>query len=456
MNRKGERKLSRLFGTDGIRGRANVYPMDGRTAFTAGKAAAAYFKANGKSGHVVIGRDTRISGDMLAQAVAAGICSAGLNVRHLGIVPTPAVAHAAGRANAAAGVVISASHNPFEDNGIKLFDSNGRKLSDQVEDRIEALMQDTQAEKTTAAAEHIGRVIQGDLAGDGYIQFLLDNSDLQSLGGMTVVLDCANGATYQVAPRLFERLGARVIALNCQPDGININAMCGSQHPQAMAQAVTANRADIGLAFDGDGDRLIAVDEKGTILSGNQIMVVCAEDMQRKGRLNHNIVVSTVMSNIGFGQALDRLGIDGVTTQVGDRYVMEKMIALDATLGGEDSGHIIFRDRHTTGDGLFAALRLIEAMQSTQRPLSELSASMTVYPQELINVTVADKPALESVPEIVAIIESIEAKLGRQGRVLVRYSGTQLKCRVMVEGPTAKETRTYARQIADIVRRQLG
>jgi phosphoglucosamine mutase len=430
--------------------------MDGRTAFAAGKAAAAYFKSGGKSGHMVIGRDTRISGDMLAQAVAAGICSAGLNVRHLGIVPTPAVAHAARTQDAAAGVVISASHNPFEDNGIKLFDSNGCKLPDRAEDQIETLMRDTETDHTSADARHVGRTVQGVPAGDGYIHFLLDNSDLQSLGGMTVVLDCANGATYQVAPRLFERLGARVVALNCQPDGININDQCGSQHPQAMAQAVKANQAAIGLAFDGDGDRLIAVDENGSILSGDQIMAVCAGDLQRKGRLNHNIVVSTVMSNIGFGQALERLGINVVSTQVGDRYVMEKMVALDATLGGEDSGHIIFRDRHSTGDGLFASLRLIEAMQSANRPLSELSHIMTVYPQELINVSVSDKPALESVPEIVGIIESIEAKLGRQGRVLVRYSGTQLKCRVMVEGPTEKDTRTYARQIADVVRRRLG
>jgi phosphoglucosamine mutase len=426
--------------------------MDGQTAFSTGKAAAAYFKMIGKAGHIVIGRDTRISGDMLVQAVSAGICSAGLNVQHLGVIPTPAVAHAAVHTGAAGGVVISASHNPFDDNGIKLFDSNGCKLSDQAEDQIEALMKSAETDTGSAEARLIGQIIDGAPARDGYVQFLLDSSSCNSLKDKVIVLDCANGATYEAAPELFQRLGARVTALYCRPDGININEQCGSQHPETMAEEVKSQKADIGLAFDGDGDRLIAVDEKGGVLSGDQIMAICANDMRQKGLLKNNLVVSTVMSNIGFGKALQSLGIDVVATQVGDRYVMQKMMERDAVLGGEDSGHMIFRDRHTTGDGLLAALRLIEAMQNSDKKLSELSEIMTVYPQELINVTVSDKPALDTIPEIVAVIEAVESKLAEQGRVLVRYSGTQLKCRVMVEGPTSDETRAYAQQIADVVR----
>lgn len=448
--------MSRLFGTDGIRGRANAYPMDGQTAFSVGKAAAAYFRRIGKAGHIVIGRDTRVSGEMLVQAVGAGICSAGLNVQHLGVIPTPAVAYAAVHTGAAAGVVISASHNPFDDNGIKLFDSNGCKLSDQAEDQIEALMQAPESEASSAQAEKIGQIIDSDPARDSYVRFLLDSSSCKPLREMTLVLDCANGATYEAAPDLFQRLGARVTALYCQPSGININDQCGSQYPEAMAKEVLRQKADIGLAFDGDGDRLIAVDERGRVLSGDQIMAICANDLRQKGLLKNNLVVSTVMSNLGFGKALQSLGIDVIATQVGDRYVMQEMIEQDAVLGGEDSGHMIFRDRHTTGDGLLAALRLIEAIQSSDKKLSELSEIMTVYPQELINVTVSYKPALDTIPQIVAVIEAVESKLADQGRVLVRYSGTQLKCRVMVEGPTPAETRAYAKQIADVVRSELS
>lgn len=448
--------MSRLFGTDGIRGRANIYPMDGYTAFSAGKAAAAHFRKIEKTGHIVIGRDTRISGDMLVQAVAAGICSAGVNVQHLGVIPTPAVAFAAAQTGAAGGVVISASHNPFDDNGIKLFDSNGCKLSDHAEDQIEAMMQAPELERSSAKAEQIGQIVDGAPARDRYVRFLLNSSACKSLRELTLVLDCANGATYEAAQDLFQRLGARVTALYCQPNGININDQCGSQHPETMAKEVVRQNADIGLAFDGDGDRLIAVDEKGRVLSGDQIMAICANDLRQKGLLKNNLVVSTVMSNIGFGKALQSLGIDVVATQVGDRYVMQEMLERDAVLGGEDSGHMIFRDRHTTGDGLLAALRLIEAMQSAGQKLSKLSEIMTVYPQELINVTISDKPALDTIPQIVEVIESVESKLSDQGRVLVRYSGTQLKCRVMVEGPTPDETRAYAQQIAEVVRSALS
>jgi phosphoglucosamine mutase len=430
--------------------------MDGQTAFSAGKAAAAYFRKIGKAGHIVIGRDTRISGDMLVQAIAAGICSAGVNVQHLGVIPTPAVAFAAVHTRAAGGVVISASHNPFDDNGIKLFDSTGCKLSDHDEDQIEALMRPSGTDTSSAEAKRIGRIIDGTPAREDYVQFLLESSLCKSLKSYKIVLDCANGATYEAAPDLFQRTGAKVTALYCQPNGININDQCGSQHPESLAEVVVRQKADIGLAFDGDGDRLIVVDEKGRVLSGDQIMAICANDMRQKGLLKNNLVVSTVMSNIGFGKALKNLGIDVVATQVGDRYVMQEMVERDAVLGGEDSGHMIFRDRHTTGDGLFAALRLIDAMQSAGQKLSKLSEIMTVYPQELINVTVSDKPALDTIPQIVEVIESVESKLADQGRVLVRYSGTQLKCRVMVEGPTPDETLAYAQQIADVVRSVLA
>lgn len=451
--------MGQLFGTDGIRGVANRYPMDVQTAVWVGEAIALEFlnKKVGSVAQVVIGQDTRLSGDMLVQAVSAGMCSAGVHVTQLGVLPTPAIARLAVASGAVAGVVISASHNPFEDNGIKVFDGTGHKLPDHREAQIEARVLEKAASTTTRGyGYHVGRVTQRPNAGDQYVQFLIDAIDLKPLDGITIAIDCAHGATYQVAPKLFKQLGANIIALYCEPNGTNINAKCGSQHPEHLAQTVCEFEADIGFAFDGDGDRLIAVDETGRVLSGDQIMAVCAKDLYQKGALKNNKVVSTVMSNLGFKTALSEMGLQHYAAQVGDRYVMEMMLAEDAILGGEDSGHLIFHDVHTTGDGLMAALRLLSAVQRAGKPLSQLAKVMNVFPQELINVEVTHKPDINGIPEIASIIKKIENTLGDQGRVLVRYSGTQNMCRVMVEGPTKAQTEMLCRQIAGVVKAAIG
>lgn len=446
--------MGKLFGTDGVRGVVNTYPMDVETALSIGRATGRYFKKDPDDDpFILIGQDTRLSGDMIAQAVGAGICSAGMNVSLIGVLPTPAVAFLTRQMGAAAGVVISASHNPFEDNGIKLFDSNGYKLDDQAEDEIEALMDQAAA---SIAPGQTGRSLAVEKAGEQYLSFLQDGFAELNLNEIKIVVDCSNGATYQVAPELFRRLGARVIPIHAAPDGRNINAGCGSQHPEDLAGQVVKQRADLGLAFDGDGDRLIAVDEKGKVLTGDQIIAICASHLKNKGKLKNNKVVTTVMSNMGFRLAMKALGIEHFATQVGDRYVMQEMLAQDAVLGGEDSGHMIFRDQHTTGDGILAAVRLLEAVHSENVQLSALSKVMTVFPQILINVDVLTKPDLNSIPEIIDAIKAAENQLGDQGRVLVRYSGTQAQCRVMVEGPTRDATRQLCQQIANAVRNTLA
>ena len=446
--------MGKLFGTDGIRGVANDYPLDVVTAAAVGRAIAEYFGANGDdNGFVALGKDTRLSGDMIAQAVSAGICSAGMNVAMLGVMPTPGIALISRQTEASAGVVISASHNPYEDNGIKLFDANGQKLDDANEETLEGLIGKA---PDKIASHKLGQLVPLDHIHERYLGFLKSVCPDLSLDGIKLVLDCSNGATYRVAPQLFESMGADVTPLFCKPNGTNINDQCGSQHPDVLARKVVECSADLGLAFDGDGDRLIAVDEKGQVLTGDQVMAICAKDLMEKGGLNGNKVVTTVMSNMGFRIAMKELGIELYTTKVGDRYVMQEMVAQNATLGGEDSGHMIFRDHHTTGDGIMAALRLLDAVQTSGGAISELSRIMTVYPQVLINVDVHAKPDLVTVPEIGAAIEAVEAQLANQGRVLVRYSGTQSQCRVMVEGPTEDHTRTLCEQIADVVRRKLG
>jgi phosphoglucosamine mutase len=446
--------MNNLFGTDGIRGKANAFPMDTQTALDVGRALALFFRQKNEGSHVVIGQDTRISGDMLAFAVAAGICSAGLDVVLLGVMPTPGVAYTAAATSAAGGVVISASHNPYADNGIKVFNSEGYKLTDQDETWIESSI--ARKDDATVLPAEIGRLKQIKNAPARYLEFLKQAVPDLSLKGITIALDCAHGATHQIAPLFFAQLGARVVPLACMPDGVNINENCGSQHPETLSRSVVENQADLGLAFDGDGDRLIAVDDKGKVLTGDQIMVICANHLLRKGKLKHRKVVTTVMSNLGFHLALKSLDVETVVTPVGDRYVIEKMIAEDAVLGGEDSGHMIFRECHTTGDGLMAALHLIDAVKTAAKPLSELSKLMTVFPQCLINVDVDRKPDLQFIPEVKAVIDRIEHTLGSQGRVLVRYSGTQNTCRVMVEAPTREKTQAYCEEIAEVVRRSIN
>jgi phosphoglucosamine mutase len=449
--------MGKLFGTDGVRGVANEYPMTAEMAMNIGRSTAYLFKRKGHTPRIIIGKDTRISGYMLESALVSGICSMGVNALLVGPLPTPGIAFATSSMRADAGIVISASHNPFQDNGIKIFSSDGFKLADERELQIEKLIFSNSIDALRPSPSELGKAYRIDDARGRYIVFLKNTFPKEyTLEGIKVVLDCAHGATYRVAPDTFFELGADVSSLFDEPNGENINANCGSQHPEALIEEVVKRKADVGFAFDGDGDRLIAVDEKGSILTGDQVMGICAKEMKEEGRLSNNLLVSTVMSNIGLGIALKELGIEHAVTKVGDRYVLEEMQTKRASIGGEESGHVIFLDHHTTGDGIITALQVLAVMTKLQKPLSELAKVMTVFPQKLINVDVKSKPELSTIPEIDEVIREVEEQLGDAGRVLVRYSGTQSMCRVMVEGPTPEDTERYCRQVADVIREKLG
>ncbi|MBN1664212.1 MAG: phosphoglucosamine mutase [Deltaproteobacteria bacterium] len=449
--------MGKLFGTDGVRGVANEYPMTAEMALNIGRATAYMFKRKGHHPKILIGKDTRLSGYMLENALVSGICSMGVDAILVGVIPTPGIAYLTSSMRADAGIVISASHNPFQDNGIKIFSGDGFKLPDATELAIEDLILNNKMDKLLPPPSELGKAYRMDDARGRYIVFLKHTFPREhSLEGAKVVLDCANGATYRVAPETFSELGAEVATIFDDPDGKNINVKCGSQHPETLAAEVLKNGAEAGFAFDGDGDRLIAVDEKGNVLTGDQVIAVCAHVMKKEGTLTNNLVVRTVMSNIGLSVALEKLKIDSVMTKVGDRYVLEEMQAKGSSIGGEDSGHIIFLQHHTTGDGIVTAIQVIAAMKKEGKPLSELAKVMDVFPQSLINVDTKSRPDISTVPELVAVIKSVEEKLGASGRVLVRYSGTQNMCRVMVEGPTQEETLKHCRQIADVVKEKLG
>jgi phosphoglucosamine mutase len=449
--------MGKLFGTDGVRGVANEYPMTAEMALNIGRSAAYLFKRKGHIPRIIIGKDTRISGYMLENALVSGICSMGVNALMVGPLPTPGIAFATNSMRADAGIVISASHNPFQDNGIKIFSSDGFKLPDEKELEIEKLIFSNNMDALHPSPNELGKAYRIDDARGRYIVFLKNTFPKDyTLEGTKVVLDCANGATYRVAPETFFELGADVTSVFDEPNGENINTNCGSLHPEALIEEVVKRRVDVGFAFDGDGDRLIAIDEKGSVIKGDQIMAICAKEMKKEGTLTKNLVVSTVMSNIGLGIALKQLGIHHVTTKVGDRYVLKEMQAKGASIGGEQSGHVIFLQHHTTGDGITAALQLMAVMKKEQKPLSELAKVMTVFPQKLINVGVKTRPELSTIPEISEVIRDVEAQLGNKGRVLVRYSGTQSMCRVMVEGPMHEDTEKYCKQIAEVVREKLS
>ena len=449
--------MGTLFGTDGIRGEANRYPMDGMTAFRVGQVIALTLNAEDRKPTVIIGKDTRISGDMLEGALLAGITSMGGDACPVGVLPTPAISFFTTAINADAGIVISASHNPFQDNGIKIFGENGFKLSDQQEEAIEALILKDTLSEFTPLPEKIGRIRRLDNILNQYISFLKGHfPDNLSMGGMKIVLDTANGATHEAAPALFKALGADVTVIHNHPNGININDRCGSQYTADLEANVRENGATAGFAFDGDGDRLIAVDENGRKLTGDQILLICAHALKEAGRLKNNLVVSTVMSNLGFAKACREYGIRRHESRVGDRYVLEDMQRLGAVVGGEESGHIILLDHHTTSDGIITALQLLAVMLEKDRRLSELAEMMDVYPQKLINVPVGKKPEIATVPRLAEAIRRVESELGNEGRVLVRYSGTQGLCRVMVEAATMAITEKYCRQLATEVRENLG
>ena len=449
--------MGKLFGTDGIRGIANEYPMTAEMALNIGRATAHLFKKKGHVAKIIVGKDTRISGYMFESALVSGICSMGVNAIMVGVMPTPGIAFLTSSMRADAGIVISASHNPLQDNGIKIFSSEGFKLPDEKELAIEDFIFANESEKQRPAPGDLGKVYRLDDARGRYTVFLKHTFPKEfTLEGTRIVLDCANGATYRIAPDTFFELGAQVTTLFDHPDGVNINVNCGSQHPEKLSHEVVKRKADVGFAFDGDGDRLTAVDEKGAVLTGDQILAICARMMKKEGTLTNNLVVRTVMSNIGLGIALEEMGISSVMTNVGDRNVLEEMRARGASIGGEDSGHLIFLPHHTTGDGIITALQVLTAMKREGKPLSELAKIMTVFPQVLINIDVKARPDLSTVPEIAKAIKDAEDALGNRGRVLVRYSGTQNMCRVMVEGPTKEETVKYSEKIAEVVRKKLA
>ncbi|MDD5100292.1 MAG: phosphoglucosamine mutase [Syntrophales bacterium] len=449
--------MGNLFGTDGVRGVANEHPMTSEMAMNIGRATAHLFKKKGHRPNIVVGKDTRLSGYMLENALVSGICSMGVNAIMVGVIPTPGIAYLTASMRADAGIVISASHNPFQDNGIKIFGSEGFKLPDETEAAVEDLIFANSLHTLHPSPTELGKAYRMEDARGRYIVFLKHSFPRKyTLEGTKIVLDCSHGATYRVAPETFSELGADVSTLFNEPNGKNINLHCGSQHPDALAEEVLKTKADVGFAFDGDGDRLIAVDERGTVLTGDQILAICANVMKKEGKLANNLVVRTVMSNIGLSVALQSLRIDSIMTKVGDRYVLEEMQARGAALGGEDSGHLIFLQHHTTGDGIITALQVAAAMKKEGKTLSELSKIMKVFPQALINVTVKSRPEIDTVPAIETVIREVEATLGSQGRVLVRYSGTQNMCRVMVEGPSQEETGRHCRKIADVVEKQLN
>lgn len=449
--------MTRLFGTDGVRGEANA-ALCPELAYRLGWAATLYFGEKvQQSPLIIIGRDTRISGNLFESALATGICSAGGRVEIVGVCPTPAIAYLARTHEAAAGIVISASHNPFYDNGIKFFGGDGYKLPDAVEDEIESIVRRMEAgEKLPRARrENIGRIRRRKEYVREYIDFVQGTAGVR-LDGLKVVLDCANGAAYDCMPRVLRRLGADVHVIHAEPDGVNINEACGSTHLESLQKTVLADGADIGVAHDGDADRCLCVDEKGEVIDGDHILVMCAKDMMEKGTLAENTVVTTVMANIGFHKAMEKAGGRAEITQVGDRYVLENMREHGYRLGGEQSGHIIFSDFSTTGDGLITALQVLAALKRTGRKASELSALMKSYPQLLVNVVVASKDGWEKNEAIAAAIRAGEEELGGDGRILVRPSGTEPLIRVMAEGPDQAQLEAICRCIADVVRKEQG
>lgn len=449
--------MARLFGTDGVRGEANSV-LTPEMAYRLGRAATIYFgRESEEQPLIMLGRDTRLSGEMFEAALTAGICSAGGRAMIAGIIPTPAIAYLARRHKAKAGIVISASHNPFHDNGIKFFGGDGYKLPDAVEDELEAIVH--QLERDDNFARPIGdkighREYRTDLLNQ-YIDFVIGTCQ-ERFDGMKVVLDCANGAAYEVMPRILRELGAKVKVIHALPNGVNINDHCGSTHMESLQKAVIENGADFGIAHDGDADRCLCVDEKGQIIDGDHILVMCAQDMMKKGTLPYNTVVSTVMANIGFHKAIREAGGRVEITQVGDRYVLESMLKNGYKIGGEQSGHIIFSEYSTTGDGPITALQVLASVKRSGRKASALTNLMTTYPQLLVNVRVATKEGWEENEAIKNAIEAGNQELGSDGRILVRPSGTEPLIRVMAEGPEQDQLEAICNRIAEVVKKEQG
>lgn len=452
----------RIFGTDGVRGIANQAPMTSETAMALGRATAySLFEKRtasvGTPPKVVIGKDTRLSGYMLENALSAGFCSMGAQVYLVGPLPTPGIAFITRSMRADVGIVISASHNPYQYNGIKIFDRFGYKLPDSKEQEIENLIGSEELERCRPTMEEIGRAKRIDDAVGRYIVYIKDvfPPDL-SLEGFRIVLDCANGAAYKVGPIIFQELGAEVFPIHCSPNGKNINDQCGAVYPSSMARAVHEHRAEIGIALDGDADRVILADENGEIVDGDQLLAICALQMLQEGTLKNNTVCITPMTNMGVHAALARAKGRVVEAKVGDRYIVETMRKQGLNLGGEQSGHLVFLDHNTTGDGMMAALKVLSIMRKTGKRLSELKRQVDLYPQVLESVFVRKKEAFEKFPRIVEVITKVQGALGDKGRVVVRYSGTEPLARVMIEGEDASRIQAYAREICHTIQAQLG
>ena len=446
--------MGKYFGTDGVRGVANS-ELTPELAFKIGRFGGYVLTKDKERPKVIIGRDTRISGHMLEGALVAGLLSIGAEVMRLGVISTPGVAYLTKALGAQAGVMISASHNPVQDNGIKYFDPDGFKLSDEQEFEIESLMDQEEDTLPRPVGKDLGQVNDYFEGGQKYLQFLKQTVD-EDFTGIHVALDCAHGATSSLATHLFADLDADVSTMGTTPNGLNINEGVGSTHPEALAAYLKEKNADIGLAFDGDGDRLIAVDENGDIVDGDQIMYICARFLNSEGRLKKNTVVSTVMSNLGFYKGLEEHKINSIPTAVGDRYVVEEMKKNDYNLGGEQSGHIIFLDYNTTGDGLLTGLQLVNIMKLTGKKLSELAGEMKKFPQLLINVKVTDKYKVTENVKVKAVIDAVEQEMNGNGRILVRPSGTEPLVRVMAEAPTEEQCREFVGRIVEVVKQEMG
>lgn len=449
--------MRKLFGTDGVRGVANIYPMTAEVAMQLGRAIAYVFKKEPRRHKIVIGKDTRLSGYMLETAMASGICSMGVDVMLVGPLPTPGIAFITSSMRADAGVVISASHNPYQDNGIKFFSRDGLKLPDKLEAEIEKFILENNEPSHRPTASDIGKAYRIDDAIGRYVVFVKNTFPKElTLDGLKIAVDCANGAAYKVAPEVFYELGAEVFPIGVKPDGENINDKCGSLYPDAVARVVKEKKANIGIALDGDGDRVILVDEKGTVLDGDCLMAILAARMLKQNRLKRKTLVTTIMSNMGLEEAVKKAGGKIIRTAVGDRYVAEEMLKHGYNLGGEQSGHIIFMDHTTTGDGIISALQILAIMVKENKKLSELSIIMKQFPQILINVKVKQKKDFFKITQIANRIREIEDKLDGNGRLSVRYSGTEPLARVMLEGKNEKDIKKMAQYIAEAIEKELG
>jgi phosphoglucosamine mutase len=462
-NQPVRQRDNKLFGTDGIRGVANVEPVTAETALKLGRAAAHYFKnlnsnANSRDRiRIILGKDTRLSGYMLENAIVAGITSMGVDVLLVGPLPTPGVAYMTRSLRCDAGIVLTASHNPYEDNGIKFFRHDGYKLDDKVEDEIENLVFSGRIDSIRPTATEIGKAFRIDDALGRYIEFVKSSIPRHlAFEGIKIVVDVGNGATYKSTPCVLLELGAELIVLNNTPDGTNINRDCGSTYPEVVAQAVKKYGAQIGISHDGDGDRVILADETGKVIDGDTVLAITALAALKQNQLKQKTLVATVMSNLALDHVIEKAGGKVIRTSVGDRYVIEKMIEIDANIGGEQSGHMIFKDYGTTGDGIVSALQVVKIMVESQKSLSQLASCLKPYPQILKNVKVSRKPALEELPPVLDLIRAAESEIGNKGRVLLRYSGTEPKVRLLIEGEDQAKIEVHASRISEKLKEMIG